>query len=85
MSFIRPDKCTEKIKSRSGDNDGTYIWGRGTLDDKGEMIMILEAVEKLLGENYQPERSIYLAFGHDEETGGQLFIIEVFDISAISS
>jgi carboxypeptidase PM20D1 len=54
----------------SGVNDGTYIWGRGTLDDKGEMIMILEAVEQLLAENYQPERTIYLAFGHDEEISG---------------
>ncbi len=54
----------------SGANDGTYIWGRGTLDDKGEMIMILEAVEKLLKENYRLERTIYLAFGHDEEISG---------------
>ena len=54
----------------SGANDGTYIWGRGTLDDKGEMIMILEAVEKLLKENYPLERTIYLAFGHDEEISG---------------
>ena len=34
------------------------------------MISILEAVEKLLTENYQPERTIYLAFGHDEEISG---------------
>jgi carboxypeptidase PM20D1 len=54
----------------SGANDGTYIWGRGTLDDKAEMISILEAVERLLSENYQPERTIYLAFGHDEEIMG---------------
>lgn len=54
----------------SGANDGTYIWGRGTLDDKGEMIMILEAVEKMLKENYRLERTIYLAFGHDEEISG---------------
>lgn len=54
----------------SGENDGTYIWGRGTLDDKGEMIMILEAVEKLLQENYRLERTVYLAFGHDEEISG---------------
>jgi carboxypeptidase PM20D1 len=54
----------------SGENDGTFIWGRGTLDDKAAMISILEAVERLLTENYQPERTIYLAFGHDEEIGG---------------
>jgi len=54
----------------SGDNDGTYIWGRGTLDDKSAMISILEAVEKLISENYQPDRTIYFAFGHDEEVGG---------------
>jgi len=54
----------------SGENDGTYIWGRGTLDDKASMISILEAVERLLAEDYQPERTIYLAFGHDEEING---------------
>jgi len=54
----------------SGENDGTYIWGRGTLDDKTAMISILEAVEKLLSEGYQPERTICLSFGHDEEVSG---------------
>ncbi|MEM6723053.1 MAG: M20 family peptidase [Bacteroidota bacterium] len=46
------------------------IWGRGSLDDKNNVFSILEAVESLIREGYQPERSIYLAFGHDEEIGG---------------
>lgn len=46
------------------------IWGRGSTDDKVNLIGIMEAVEKLLKENFQPKRTIYLAFGHDEETGG---------------
>ena len=47
-----------------------YLWGRGTMDDKNAVIGVLEAVESLLREGYQPKRTIYLAFGHDEEIGG---------------
>lgn len=48
-----------------------FIWGRGTLDDKVSVLGILEAVEKLLSEEFVPRRAIYIAFGHDEEIGGQ--------------
>lgn len=48
----------------------THIIGRGTMDDKGTLIGLLEAVEKLLEESYRPSRTIYLAAGHDEEVGG---------------
>jgi len=54
----------------SGKVDDTFIWGRGSLDDKASMISILEAVERLLAENFKPTRTLYLAFGHDEEIGG---------------
>jgi carboxypeptidase PM20D1 len=46
------------------------IWGRGTLDDKIGVIGILQAVDYLLGEGYQPERDMYFMFGFDEEIGG---------------
>lgn len=47
-----------------------YVWGRGAMDDKAGVLGILEAVELLLGKGYRPERTVYLAFGHDEEVGG---------------
>ncbi|WP_374960057.1 M20 family peptidase [Gilvibacter sp.] len=48
----------------------TDIIGRGTMDDKGTLMAVMEAVEKMLEENFLPKRTIYLAFGHDEEVGG---------------
>ena len=50
--------------------DEEFIWGRGTLDCKGFLFSIMEAVETLLVEEFKPNRTIYLAFGHDEEVGG---------------
>ena len=46
------------------------IWGRGTLDDKLSVMSFLEAVEALLRDGFEPKRSLYLSFGHDEEVGG---------------
>lgn len=46
------------------------IWGRGTMDCKGPLIAIMEAVEALLAEGYAPDRTVCLAFGQDEEVGG---------------
>lgn len=47
-----------------------HIWGRGALDDKFALLSIMEAVEMQLVQGLQPRRTIYLAFGHDEEIGG---------------
>lgn len=46
------------------------IWGRGALDDKAAVVAILESIETLLSEGFEPNRDIYFAFGHDEEIGG---------------
>lgn len=46
------------------------IWGRGALDDKSAVIAQLEAATHLLESGWQPQRSIYFSFGHDEEIGG---------------
>lgn len=50
-----------------GVNDGEFIWGRGALDMKNHLICLMESVETLLEEGYQPQRTVYLCFGHNEE------------------
>jgi len=49
-----------------------FIWGRGALDDKMSIWAIMESIEQLIREGYYPERTIYLAFGHDEESQGNM-------------
>ncbi len=55
----------------SGEIADGFIWGRGTLDIKSQLIAIFEAAEKLIANGYQPERTVILAFGHDEEVVGK--------------
>ena len=47
-----------------------YVWGRGTIDNKGSLVAMVEAAELLVKRGFRPQRSIYFAFGHDEEIGG---------------
>jgi carboxypeptidase PM20D1 len=46
------------------------VWGRGTLDDKGCVVAISEAVERLLQQGFVPEQDVWLSFGSDEEVSG---------------
>ena len=54
----------------AGVRDGGYIYGRGTLDDKGSLMGLHEAGNYLAAQGWQPERTIYFIFGHDEEVSG---------------
>ncbi len=47
------------------------VHGRGTLDDKLGVISLLEAVGGLLAEDFEPRKTVVLAFGHDEEVSGK--------------
>ncbi len=47
--------------------DDEWVWGRGALDIKDMLMAELEAVEHLLASEKKPAKTIYLAFGEDEE------------------
>jgi carboxypeptidase PM20D1 len=71
MDVVPVEATPWKQPPFSGKIAGGYIWGRGTLDDKSNVLSQLEAVEHLLQAGFQPKRTVYLAFGHDEEAGGE--------------
>ncbi len=50
-------------------HDGA-VWGRGTLDDKGSLVAICVAVERLLATGFVPSREVWLSFGAREEVSG---------------
>jgi len=47
-----------------------FVWGRGAWDDKANLISQMEAIEMLVASGFKPKRTVYLAFGADEEVGG---------------
>ncbi len=50
-----------------GVDDGEFIWGRGALDMKNHLIAVMESVETLLEEGFEPDRDVYICLGHNEE------------------
>lgn len=55
----------------SGEIADGHVWGRGALDDKGAVCVLLEAVENLLAEGWAPAREVLICLGGDEEVYGR--------------
>lgn len=75
VPIASPDKWS--IDPFGGEIRDNIIWGRGTIDDKFTVVGLLEATSMLLQEGFQPERTIYFAFGHDEEVGGEYGAVKI--------
>jgi carboxypeptidase PM20D1 len=46
------------------------VWGRGSIDDKGSLITLFEALDGLAKAGFTPRRTVILVSGHDEEVRG---------------
>jgi len=58
-----------------------YVWGRGAIDMKHVVMATLEGIESLLAEGgAKPKRTVLLAFGHDEEIGGEAGAKAIVDL-----
>lgn len=66
----------------TGSGADEVLWGRGTIDNKGAAVAILEAVESRLEAGFTPAHDIYLLFGHDEETRGTGAVAAVAELEA---
>ena len=54
----------------AGEIKDGFVWGRGTLDNKGNLFAQMEAIELLIGSGFQPKQTVYLVMGDDEEVSG---------------
>ena len=59
-------------------DEGNFIRGRGTLDTKGTVCAIMEAVEIKLQENWLPKTDLYICFSGEEEISGNT-TVEIVD------
>lgn len=75
-----------------GHYDGKYVWGRGSEDDKSNLIAILTAIDILFNADFQPSRTVLLSIGFDEEGGAEQgygarclaeHILEVYGVDGI--
>jgi carboxypeptidase PM20D1 len=64
----------------SDGDDGLTVYGRGTLDDKGALLTLLEAVEDLLGKSWRPHHDLYLSLGGDEESDGPSAVAAIAEL-----
>ncbi|KAJ8456279.1 hypothetical protein ONZ51_g12220 [Trametes cubensis] len=51
-------------------HQGEWLWGRGSCDDKSDLIAGLQAIGALLERGFQPKRTFVWAYGFDEEASG---------------
>jgi carboxypeptidase PM20D1 len=46
------------------------VWGRGSIDDKGSLVTLFEALDAVAATGFKPVRTVIVVSGHDEEVRG---------------
>jgi carboxypeptidase PM20D1 len=46
------------------------VWGRGSIDDKGSLVTLFEALDNVAASGFKPVRTVIIVSGHDEEVRG---------------
>ncbi len=54
----------------AGEIADRFVWGRGALDMKGQLIGMFEAMERLIQSGFSPRRTFFIGLGSDEEGAG---------------
>lgn len=70
MDVVPVDESQWTVPPFAGMILNDTLYGRGTLDNKCNLMGILEALEFSIESGIQPDRGFYVAFGHDEEVQG---------------
>ncbi len=71
LDVVEPGKTEEwHHPPFSGAIADNQVWGRGALDIKFQVVTLLDTVEHLLQQGFTPNRTVYIAFGHNEEVLG---------------
>ena len=68
---VVPEGDGWKVPPYSGQLVDDEIWGRGTIDDKGPIIISLFAVKALMDEGFKFDKRVRIIFGCNEETGSK--------------
>ena len=68
---VVPEGDGWKYPPYSGELVDDEIWGRGTIDDKGPIIISMYAIKALMDEGLKFDKRVRIIFGCNEETGSK--------------
>jgi succinyl-diaminopimelate desuccinylase len=68
---VVPEGDGWKVPAYSGALVDDEIWGRGTIDDKGPIIISMYVIKALMDEGMKFDRRVRIIFGCNEETGSR--------------